>query len=587
MSDKCEMKPKRASGKRSKKRKFTGNMHTRKQINFENADSVLNESASGRKLSANIDTQDHKNCNFKGYRVVDINLMFSFLQKFLCCKTCGGEIAFTEEVVCGLSSKISVDCKTCSVLCSFKNSKMMGSSNKISEINYRYVYAMRSIGMGYASMKLFCGVMDLPPPFSKKSYNGAIKKLLKCSGTVAQKSMISAACEEVKLTGSPCINISGDGTWKTRGHTSRTGVCTVIGDKSGKVIDTEVLSSYCKSCDVWKTKRGTSQYLDWKLRHGKECLINHSGSAGKMEMVGMVRIFQRSEAKRNAKYISYIGDGDAKTFQAITETNPYGSDTPVKKIECVGHVQKRMGTRLRKLKQSGVKCNDGKPVGGKGRLTDKIIDKLTVYYGNAIREYKSNLSEMRKAVWAIYFHTRSTDSEPLHTFCPSGPESWCAYNNAIASGTVNKFVHKATIPKSVMDLIKPIFNDLSHPKLLSRCLGGKTQNNNESINSLIWKLCPKTQGVGRRIVEIATNEAVVLFNDGSKAKINIMEELGMTVGIHARECFSRLDQERISTSQLRFLQNTKEARKIKRTKEKAELENFLLTEGDTYSAGAF
>lgn len=306
-----------------------------------------------------------------------------------------------------------------------------------------------------------------------------------------------------------------------------------------------------------------------------------------MEMVGMVRIFQRSESKRNVKYIGYIGDSDAKTFHAITEANPYGSETSITKIECVGHIQKRMGTRLRKLKQSRVKCSDGKPIGGKGRLTDKIIDTLTVYYGNAIREHKNNLTEMRKAVWAVYFHTRSTDSEPLHTFCPSGSESWCGYNKNIACGNVNKFVHKKSISTSVMDLIKPIFSDLSHPKLLCRCLGGKTQNNNESLNSLIWKFCPKTQGVGRRIVEIATNEALIIFNDGNQGKINVMEELGLTVGLRARECFKLLDQERISTCSLRFLQNTKEARKIKRRKEKAEAENFLLKEGETYSAGAF
>ena len=194
---------------------------------------------------------------------------------------------------------------------------------------------------------------------------------------------------------------------------------------------------------------------------------------------------------------------------------------------------------------------------------------------------------MRKAVWAVYFHTRSTDAEPLHTFCPTGNESWCGFNKAVASGDSKSFVHKNTIPLSVMDAIKPIFNDLSHPKLLSRCLGGKTQNNNESINSLIWKLSPKTQGAGRRIVEIATSEAVILFNDGNQGKANVMKKIGITVGKHARQCLSELDQQRIETSSLRFLQNTKEARKSKRRKVKAEAESFLLEEGDIYSAGAF
>ncbi|GFV66863.1 hypothetical protein TNCV_4258381 [Trichonephila clavipes] len=69
------------------------------------------------------------------------------------------------------------------------------------------------------------------------------------------------------------------------------------------------------------------------------------------ETVGMVRIFQRSLSHRSVRYTSYIGDGDSKTFSSITASNPYGEDITVSKIECVGHVQKRMGTRLRKLKQ--------------------------------------------------------------------------------------------------------------------------------------------------------------------------------------------------------------------------------------------
>lgn len=580
-------KPKRASGKRNKKRKFTGNIYTRKQKEVDNVN--LDESSSRKKLKMTVDEvcDEESSSKFSGYRIIDINQMFSFIENFLCCKMCGGNVNLSDAIVCGLSSKISINCENCNLLCSFRNSKMTGLSKKIAEINHRYMYAMRAIGVGYAGMKLFSGIMDLPPPVSRKAYNLSVKKLVKSSSTVAQNSMISAAREEIQQTGSSCINVSGDGTWKTRGHTSRVGVCTIIGDKTGKVIDTEVLSSYCKSCDAWKSKRGSSEYSEWRKNHEKECLINHSGSAGKMEVVGMVRIFQRSEDKRNAKYTGYIGDGDAKTFLAIKEASPYGPDISVSKIECVGHIQKRMGTRLRKLKKSNIKCSDGKTVGGKGRLTDKMIDKLTVYYGNAIREHKNNLTEMRKAVWAVYFHTRSTDSEPLHSFCPSGPESWCGYNKAVAEGSQDSFIHKPTIPISVMDVIKPIFRDLSHPNLLTRCLGGKTQNNNESINSVIWKLCPKTQGSGRRIVEIATNEAVILFNEGNRGRKNVMEEFGIVVGSNAEQCFKLLDEERISTSDLRFLQSTKEARKIKRMKDKMEAENFLLEEGEVYSAGAF
>ncbi|GFW50802.1 uncharacterized protein TNCV_3590841 [Trichonephila clavipes] len=81
----------------------------------------------------------------------------------------------------------------------------------------------------------------------------------------------------------------------------------------------------------------------------KECLKNHNGSAGMMETVGMVRIFQRSLSHRSVRYTSYIGDGDSKTFSSITASNPYGEDITVSKIECVGDVQKN-GNSFTKIK---------------------------------------------------------------------------------------------------------------------------------------------------------------------------------------------------------------------------------------------
>ncbi|GFX14490.1 uncharacterized protein TNCV_1616731 [Trichonephila clavipes] len=132
-----------------------------------------------------------------------------------------------------------------------------------------------------------------------------------------------------------------------------------------------------------------------------------------------------------------------------------------------------MGTRLRKLKQMSSKLSDGKSIGGKGRLTDRMIDLITTYYGNAIRQNKTCLSDMRKAVWAVYFHIRSSNEEPLHSFCPVGPNSSCKYQNQVVEGSVETFRYSNKLPVAVMDAIKPVFNDLSQPKLLQKCLGVK------------------------------------------------------------------------------------------------------------------
>ena len=66
----------------------------------------------------------------------------------------------------------------------------------------------------------------------------------------------------------------------------------------------------------------------------------------------MIEIFKRSESKHNVIYAGYIGDGDFKTFHAISEVDPYRGKSTIEKKECVGHVPKRMMTRLKNLKKA-------------------------------------------------------------------------------------------------------------------------------------------------------------------------------------------------------------------------------------------
>ncbi|GFX30004.1 uncharacterized protein TNCV_2617151 [Trichonephila clavipes] len=249
---------------------------------------------------------------------------------------------------------------------------------------------MRCIGQGLESLKTFCAVMSLPNPVEQKSYD-VNNKLSRVMKEVAEESMKRAAVEENSSSPDNLLTVSGDGTWKTRGHSSLIGVCTVIGAETG--------------------------------------------------------------------------DGDTKTFNALSENKPYGDDHLIQKIECVGHVQKRMGTRLRKLKlvYSKKKLSDGKTISGKGRLTDSLIDKLAHYYGNAIRCNSTSVKEMRKAIWAVWGHSCSTDDEPMHWFCPTNPNTWW-FSPRRAHTLGNK-------PKKRQ--ARPVFADLSHPALLKKCLGEK------------------------------------------------------------------------------------------------------------------
>ncbi|GFV11910.1 uncharacterized protein TNCV_631151 [Trichonephila clavipes] len=86
------------------------------------------------------------------------------------------------------------------------------------------------------------------------------------------------------------------------------------------------------------------------------------GSASCMETVGVYLIFERSENHRKLQYTDYYCDGDSKAYESVK--NMYAPNT-VNKLECIGHVQKRVGSHLRKLKI----CER---IGRKGKLTDKF-----------------------------------------------------------------------------------------------------------------------------------------------------------------------------------------------------------------------
>ena len=111
----------------------------------------------------------------------------------------------------------------------------------------------------------------------------------------------------------------------------------------------------------------------------------------------------------------------------------YG-DCTVVKLDCVGHIQERMGKHLMNLKaRTKGKLADGKLI---GRLTGGKIKQLQKYYGLAICQNtlsKANPSErevnvavyaMKKNIIAILHHSvKSNDPAKQHKFCPPGEHS--------------------------------------------------------------------------------------------------------------------------------------------------------------------
>ena len=185
-------------------------------------------------------------------------------------------------------------------------------------------------------------------------------------------------------------------------------------------------------------------------------------------------MFLHSIDKNGLRYTTFVGDGDSNCYASVCEAlrnAPTCYSYEVKKEECVGHIQKRIGTALceYKRKMKGIRLADGKSVSGKGRLTDK-----------------GNLQGMQNDIWAIFKHMIQDDSISMaeqHANCPK--YGWCKYwvNNS-------NYDPSKRLACVFVDALKPIFTRLTNEDILQRCLKGFTQNQNESLNGTVWNRCP-------------------------------------------------------------------------------------------------
>ncbi|GFX72785.1 uncharacterized protein TNCV_4063801 [Trichonephila clavipes] len=64
----------------------------------------------------------------------------------------------------GLAVSLEIICHNCEESTSTMSSKI---SNKCYDVNLRLTYGMRAIGKGGAAARIFCGLMNLPPPPAK------------------------------------------------------------------------------------------------------------------------------------------------------------------------------------------------------------------------------------------------------------------------------------------------------------------------------------------------------------------------------------------------------------------------------------
>ena len=151
-----------------------------------------------------------------------------------------------------------------------------------------------------------------------------------------------------------------------------------------------------------------------------------------------------------------------------------------------------------------------------------------------------------------------------------------------ANGT-NLHVPGRGLHPTVILHVKKIFLGLSQDVLLSRCLHGKTQNQNEAFNGTVW--IPKQTFVKLFTFEIGVNDAVSHFNIGNMATLLIYDKLGLERGYWTEKGSYDNNIDQIKNSNRKSTESNRARRRQLRGIRKCKNVQDKTKEGKLYGAG--
>ena len=194
-----------------------------------------------------------------------------------------------------------------------------------------------------------------------------------------------------------------------------------------------------------------------------------------------------------------------------------------------------------------------------------------------IRGNVGDIDKMFDAIWAVFYHVIIDPSLTLdeqHKLCPR--QGWCKYWT-----DVQNYNESRRLPAVFGDLLKPIFNRLSDRTLLARCQGGYTQNQNESVNNVLWSRCLKTKFCGYNKVYLAVCDAVAYFNAGAAARPTVLRKMGLNVPPSTHFFVHKKNATRITRAAYKISVKARVQRQRLRAKRKSSADK------NSYAAGSF
>ena len=188
----------------------------------------------------------------------------------------------------------------------------------------------------------------------------------------------------------------------------------------------------------------------------------------------------------------------------------------------------------------------------------------------------------RHAIWAILFHSLSTVDDPHHAHCDL---DWCYYQQALAEGLDpddkrKQAKHESPLPRDAAECLLSLFEHLSDPALLSRCMSLGTSNANESLHAVVWR---------RTTVEIAVAMGVTQFNQGSEMLVSATQAVAPQAATSSQllNLTMKQDLTRLRKADIAVKEETRSSKKRKALQKVQMQDKLCEEEGQLYDTGAW
>ena len=113
------------------------------------------------------------------------------------------------------------------------------------------------------------------------------------------------------------------------------------------------------------------------------------------------------------------------------------------------------------------------------------------------------------------------------------------------------------------------------------------QNQNKSLNGMIWNRLPKPVFVHSDVLHLGVYDTISHFNIGASAANKTLEKMGISPGEFCLARSNLADKQRIHQAEIKSSEKTKNRRRLIRAKRKAKGDKQKKKEGQNYASGEF